>query len=540
MAAVARKAINETKKNTDKQQDVRLSNISAAKAVADCVRTSLGPRSMDKMIIHPKEGVTVSNDGATIMSKLEVMHPAAKMLVDLSRAQEVEAGDGTTSVVVICGALLRAVEELLQKGIHPMQISECFQNCARLAEQVLEEMSIPVNIDNREMLIQAAVTSLNSKIIGQNADIFAPMAVDAVLQVMKDNSDVDLKNVKVVSALGGTIEDTALMANGTIFLQKASHSAGGKVRIEKATIALIQFQLSPPKTDMESTVTMTDYTQMDRVAKETRAYLLKLCKQIKDAGVNVLLIQKSVLRDAVTPQSLDFLAKMGIMTVTNIERTEIDFITRTLGCLPVANIDNLKPEKFGHADSVVQESTPSGKIIRVTGVQTPAENSPARSIFGKTVTVFIRGTNEMMLEEAKRSFDDALCVIRSIVKKRALIAGGAAPEVEIAIKLGKYSRQHAEGYQTFCMRSYADAFEVVPYTLAENAGLQPINIVTELRNCHAQGNANFGVNVRRGCATDMVEEKVVQPLLVSVSAVKLATECVMMILKIDDVIPTRN
>lgn len=531
---------NETKKNVEKATDVRLSNITAAKAVADCVRTSLGPRGMDKMIIEPKGDVTITNDGATIATKLQVTHPCAKMLVDLSRAQDVEAGDGTTSVVVICGALLKAVEDLIHKGIHPMQISECFQECAQLAEKVLEEMSIPVNIEDRDTLIKAAITSLNSKIISVNSDLMAPMAVDAVRRIINPTTgDVDLKNARIVTALGGTVDDTTMITDGMIFKQKASHSAGGPTRIQNATVALIQFQLSPPKTDMESQVTITDFTAMDRALKEERKYLLDLCKKIKDAGVNVLLIQKSVLRDAVTAQSLDFLAKMKIMVVKDIERNDIDFITKTLGCMPIANIENLKPEKFGKAELVVQESTPEGKIVRVVGAQQPPEGHPARPLFGRTVTIFVRGSNDLMVAEADRSFHDALCVIRSIVKKKAIIAGGAAPEVEICTQLSKYARQRAEGYQTFCMRAYADAFEVVPYTLAENAGLQPINIVTELRNAHAAGKKSYGVNVRRECVTDMVEENVVQPLLVSLNAMKLATECVMMILKIDDVILTR-
>ncbi|EPY20328.1 T-complex protein 1 subunit delta [Strigomonas culicis] len=290
---------------------------------------------------------------------------------------------------------------------------------------------------------------------------------------------------------------------------------------------------------MESTVTITDYTQMDRALKDERKYLLQLCKAIKDAGVNVLLVQKSVLRDAVTAQSLDFLAKMKIMVVTDIERNDVDYITKTLGCLPVANIENLTADKFGSADLVVEESTPSGKVIRITGVQPPPPSTLNRELFGKTVCFFLRGSNALMLDEAERALHDSLCVIRSIVKKRAIMPGGAAGEMEICMKLGRYAREGAEGVHMFCMRAYADAFEIVPYTLAENAGLQPINVVTDLRNAHAAGQVTAGVNVRRGCVTDMVEENVVQPLLVGTSAVRLASECVMMLLKIDDIIMTR-
>lgn len=538
-AAAGRRKTNESKKDNNTQTDTRLSNITSAGAVADCIRTSLGPRGMDKMIIDPRGETVISNDGATILSKLHVTHPCAKMLVDLSKAQDIEAGDGTTSVTVLCGAMLRAVEKLLLKGIHPTQIAESFKECGQMAEKVLEGMSIPINIEDRETLIKAAITSLNSKVISQNSDLLAPMAVDAVRAVIRPNGDVDLRDVRVTSALGGSIDDTELIRNGIVFKQKASRVAGGPARMQNATIALIQFQLSPPKTDMESTVTISDYTQMDRALKEERKYLLGLCKKIKDAGVNVLLVQKSVLRDAVTPQSLDFLAKLKIMVVTDIERNEVDFITKTLGCLPVANIDNLTPDKFGRADNVAEESTPSGKVIKITGVQPPPPSTLNRDLFGNTVSFFLRGSNALMLEEAERALHDSLCVIRSIVKKGAIMPGGGASEIEVCLQLGNYARGQAKGVQSFCMREYADAFEMIPYTLAENAGMQPIYIVTELRNAHSAGNVHAGVNVREGCVTDMVKDNVVQPLLVSTSSVRLATECVMMMLKIDDIILTR-
>lgn len=534
----ARRGNNENKKDTNESMDCRVGNIAAAKAVADCIRTSLGPRGMDKMIINPSNETLISNDGATILSHLQVTHPCAKMLVELSKAQDIEAGDGTTTVSVLCGSLLKAVEGLLQKGIHPTKISEGFHECGEKAVEILEGMSTKVSLDDKTALTQSAITSLNSKVISQNSGLLAPMAVDAVLHVMRESGDVDLRDIRITTALGGSIDDTIMLTNGMVFRQNASNAAGGPSRIQKACIALIQFQLSPPKTDMESTVTISDYTAMDRALKEERMYLLKLCKQIKEAGVNVLLIQKSVLRDSVTAQSLDFLAKMKIMVVTDVERGDIDYITKTLGCIPVANIENLTSDKFGYADLVEEERTPSGKVIKISGVQLSSLKNQ-RPFMGKTVSFFLRGGNSLILEEAERALHDSLCVIRSIVKKRAIIPGGGAGEVEVCLQLGKYAREQALGVQSFCMRAYADAFEVIPYTLAENAGLQPISIVSELRKAHESGNKSSGVNVRKGCVTDMAEVNVVQPLLVSTSAVRLATECVVMILKIDDIILTR-
>eukprot|EP00659_Diplonema_papillatum_P003577 gene3577-5550_t len=513
----------------DKQKDVRMANIAAAKSVADAVRTSLGPRGTDKMIVQEKGEVIITNDGATIMSKLEAHHPCAKMLVELAKAQDVEAGDGTTSVVVLCGSLLKAAQMLLAKEIHPTEIASAFLRGGRIATEILQSMSRPINIDDRETLIKAAVTSLSSKVVSQNSTLLAPMAVDSVYRVRDQvNNTVDLNSIKVVTCVGGTIDNTEIITNGMIFKQKASQAAGGPTIINNAKIALVQFQLSAPKTDMEMQVAIKDYQQLDRVIKQERSYLLKMCKKISDSGCNVLLIQKSILRDAVNEQSLDFLAKMKIMVLKDIERTDVEFISKTLGCLPISSLDNLKPEKFGHAECVVQESTPEGKIVRVKGVKAPPEGS--RVVMAPTATVFIKASNEPLAAEAERSFHDALCVVRSLVKKNAIVAGGGAPEIQLAINLSKKAKE-LEGVDAYCIKAYAEAFEVIPYTLAENAGLNPVRTVTELRNRHVEGDINHGINVRKGCVSDMTNENVVVPLLVPYNAVKLATETVAMILK---------
>ncbi|KNH07293.1 T-complex protein 1 delta subunit [Perkinsela sp. CCAP 1560/4] len=525
---------NESKHEKEKENDVRMSNILAAKSIADCVRTSLGPRGMDKMIQSGTGELTVSNDGATILKTLDVTHPCAKMLVDLSKAQDVDAGDGTTSVVILCGSLLKACEELLHKGIHPTQIIEGFRVASELANAHLQEtMAIPVDVEGEKPpLVRAAITSLSSKVVAQNSDILAPMAVDAIRSIRKPSGDVDLRDVRIVKALGGTADDTELLENGTAFRQKASTTAGGPTHVVDAKIALIQFQISPPKTDMESSVTVSDYTQIDRAMKEERKYILELCRKIQKSGCNVLLIQKSILRDAVSTLALDFLAKMNIMIVTDIERAEIPFVSKCLGLLPISHVDHITPEKLGRADLVSQESTFDGKLIRVKGIHLPAGTSP------RAATVLIRGGNQFMLDETERSFHDALCVVRSIAKKGALIPGGSAAEIEVALHLGRKGREMG-GVLGYCVRAYADAFEIIPYTLAENAGLNPIAIVTQLRRAHNEGHSSYGIDVRKGDITDMVAQDVVQPFLVTHSAIRLATECVSMILKIDDIVLTK-
>jgi len=279
---------------------------------------------------------------------------------------------------------------------------------------------------------------------------------------------------------------------------------------------------------MESQMVVTDYTQMDRILREERNYLAGLCKTIQKSGCNVLLVQKSILRDAVTDMSLHFLAKMKILVVTDIEREDIEFISKTLGCTPVANPSAFTADKLGTAGLVEEVSTGNGKIVKVTGVPTGS----------KTVSILVRGSNKLVLDEADRSLHDALCVIRCLVKKRFVIAGGAAPEVELSLELSKWAKT-LHGLDSVCVAAYAEAFDAVPYTLAENAGLHPIDIVTELRRRHANGEKSAGINVRKGCITNILEEKVIQPLLVSCSAVRLATETVSMVLKIDDIVPVR-
>ena len=462
---------------------------------------------------------------------MEVIHPTAKMLVEISKAQDIEAGDGTTSVVVIAGALLRAAEELLSKGIHAAAISDGFQVALDKAREIIEGMGTPVDLDDRDILIQNCVTCLSSKVVSQNSDILAPMAVDAVLRIVdkKEDDNVDLNNIKVSMKLGGTVDDSELI-DGLVFTEnKVSHFAGGPTRVEDARIALIQFCLSAPKTDLENNVVVNDYTAMDRILKEERKYIVNLVKKIVATGCNVLLIQKSILRDAVNELALHFLAKKNIMVIKDIEREEVSFICKSVNAVPVPHMDQLSKDKLGTAKLVEEVTAGSDKkIVKVTGC-------PAQS---KTVSILVRGSNQLVLEEAERSLHDALCVVRALVKKRFLVPGGAAVEMEVSQKLQAHSRE-IFGTDSYCVRHYGECLELIPYTLAENAGLDPITFVTELRNRHILGNKFEGLNIKRGCIKDMLKDNVVQPSLVTLSALTLATECVRMILKIDDIVMTR-
>ncbi|PXF40750.1 T-complex protein 1 subunit delta [Gracilariopsis chorda] len=541
---------------SEKAKDVRRSNITAAKAVADAIRTSLGPRGMDKMVRQEDGSVLITNDGATILEQMKVEHPAAKMLVQLSRAQDVVAGDGTTSVVVICGALLSAALDLLGDGIHPSAISDAFQVALDKSLQIVKDMAVPVNLDDREALIQAAKTSLSSKVVSQYSNLLAPIAVDAVLTVKSApqfngnpnangnsstessmpgvsatsaTSFVDLKNIRTVKKLGGTIDDTELVDGLILHQHTAKAGSNAITRVQNAKVALIQFCISPPKTDVDTSVVVQDYTAMDRILREERQYILGLCKKIKATGCNVLLIQKSILRDAYTDLSLHFLGKMKIMVVPEVERDEAEFLSKSLGCLPIAGIESFTSDKLGKVELVEQVSLGPEKIVRMTGITKPTK---------ETVSILVRGSNHLVLDEAERSLHDALCVVRSIVHKQYLIPGGGAPETEVSVMLSKVAKS-TTGMEAYCIEAYAEALNVVPFTLAENAGLQPVEIVTDLRRRHAAGESGAGINVSKGAVTNIKDEDVVMPLLVFSSALSLATECVRQLLKIDDIVLVR-
>ncbi|KAI3388168.1 hypothetical protein SNEBB_009891 [Seison nebaliae] len=501
---------------------VRYNNIIAAKAVADAIRTSLGPKGMDKMIQDAKSNVTVTNDGATILKQMQVLHPTAKMLVELSHAQDIEAGDGTTSVVVLAGSLLTASMKLLEQGIHPTVISESFRLAANKCSEILYKMSRQINLSDMVTLREIARTSLSSKIVSQNF-LLAPLAVNAVMNIIDVNKDknVDLSLIRIHKIFGGTVDDTQLI-NGILLPQKTPVFNGPK-SIKDAKIALIQFCISPPKTDMENNVIINDYEQMDRVLEEERNYILNIIRQIKKSGCNVLLIQKSILRDATNDLALHFLAKMKIMVVKDIERDEIENLSKTLGCRPIASIDHLKVENFGKAEFVEEKRYGHKKMVKIVGVENPHAS----------ISILIRGSNRLVLEEAERSLHDALCVIRCLVKNNAIISGGGAPEIELAIRLTKWANELADA-NVHCVRAFAEALEIIPYTLAENAGMNPIRTVTELRNRHAHGDLHSGIDINKCSIGDI--KNVIQPLLVTLSAVKLATETVRSIVKIDDIV----
>lgn len=508
----------------EKPAMIRQSNMQAARAVADAVRSSLGPNGMDKIIQDEKGDVEVTNDGATILKKMCVLHPAARMLVDLSMAQDIEAGDGTTSVVVMAGSLLSASGGLLDKGIHPTVIAQSFQEAGVYASKILKEMSIPIELNDRESLIKASNVSLGSKVVQQYSNILSPIAVDSVMKIVNPESPgmVDLRDVKIITKLGGTIEDSE-MCDGLVLDQRTRTDIK---MMKNAKVGLIQFCISPPKTDMDNQVMISDYSQMDRVLREERAYILNIVKTIKKSGCNVVLVQKSILRDALADLAIHFLNKVKIMVISDIERAEVEFISKTIGARPIASLDHFHESNLAKVDLIEEVAVGESKVVRFTGL--PMQKQP-------TVSVLLRASNNLVLSETERSVHDALCVVRSLVKNQALIPGAGAGETQVAVRLAQLARE-TDGVAAYCYQAYAEALEIIPFTLAENAALNAIETVTELRSRHAKGEIHAGISVKRQGISNAVDEGVVQPLLVSLSCFNLATECTRSILKIDDIV----
>lgn len=510
-------------------KDVRYINFSIAKAVSDSIRTSLGPHGMDKVIVSDEE-ILITNDGATILENAQFNHPSAKMLVNISKSQDIEVGDGTTTVVVLCGSFLGACLNLIKKGISIIKIAEVFRLTLKKTEKILVNISFPINLEEKEILYNAAFSALESKVISGHSYVFAPIAVDAILKIadIRSSLDVNLNNIKIIKKIGGIIEQTELL-EGLALDYPVVKSFGGPTKIKNAKIALIQFCLSLPNTDTDSVVVISNYSSMDRILREEKEYLLGMCRKIKSSGCSVLLVQKSILREAISPFCFQVLSQMKIMIIQDIEREEVSFISNSLGCVPIVDIESFSSEKFGEADFVEEKSFYAEKITNFRGI---------RAQFDKTATILIRGSNNVILDEAERSFHDALSVIRSLVRRRYLIGGGGSAEIEVSCVLRSYAKG-ITGINSYCINAFANSLEVIPYTLAENAGLEPIEIISQLRKRHINGYKTAGINVRKGIIVNMVKENVISPLLVMTSSINMALEFVIQILKIDDIILCR-
>ena len=500
--------------------DARNSNIMAARIVSEAVKTSLGPKGMDKMLVDSFGDVTITNDGATMLKEMDVQHPAAKMMVEVSKTQDDEVGDGTTSVVVLTGELLGKAVNLMDKKIHPTVIIDGYRDAQEQSLKFLEKIAITVKPKDGKMLKKIAMTSMASKLISSHSDYLSDVAVNAILQVAEESNSswkVDLDMVKIEKKPGGSITDT-IMIEGLVIDKKVAHNDMPK-SIKNAKIGLLNAAMEIEKTEFDSKISIETPDQMQAYLDQEEKMLRDMVKKAKTAGINVLLCQKGI-DDMVQ----HFLAREGIMAAHRLKKSDMEALAKATGAKVVSNVEELSATDAGYAASVEEKKIGDDKLIFIEGCKNP-----------KAVSILIRGGTQRIVDEAERSIHDALCVIKDVVEDPRVVVGGGAPEIEVARKLRDYAEK-LKGRERLAVVAFADAIEVIPMTLAENAGMDPIDAMAELQSRHANGEKWVGIDGINGKITDMQTLNVYEPMAVKTQAIKSSTEASTMLLKIDDVI----
>ena len=502
-------------------RDARRNNIMAARVVAETVKTTLGPRGMDKMLIDSLGDITITNDGAAILEEIDVEHPSAKMMVEVAKTQDDMVGDGTTTAVVLAGELLRRAEELLDQGIHPTVVVSGYRKAIEKAKESLEKNGVTLDLNDHETLKKVAMTSMASKAVGLARDHLAEIAIDAVRQVAElrgERTVADIDNIQIVKKEGKSLFDTELV-RGMILDKEVVH-AGMPKRIENAKIALVNVAVEVEKPEFDAQIRIRDPTQMKAFLDQETHMLKGLVERVKKAGANVLICQKGI-----DDLAQHFLAKEGILAVRRAKQSDMEKLARATGGRVVNNLDDLSPQDLGKAGLVEERKIGEDKMVFVEKCKDP-----------RSVTVLLRAGLERMVDEAERAMNDALSVVADVTEHNKIVAGGGAVESAIAREL----RDHATkvgGREQLAIEAFADSMEIVPRALAENAGLEPIDILVALRSAHEKPKGHsMGVDVFSGKIVDMLKSGVVEPVKVKEQAMKSATEVTSMILRIDDVI----
>ncbi|MGD6809781.1 MAG: thermosome subunit beta [Candidatus Bathyarchaeia archaeon] len=508
--------------NRSRGREAQHNNITAAKVVAESVRSALGPKGMDKMLVDNFGDVTITSDGRTILDEMDVQHPAAKMLVEVAKTQDNEAGDGTTSAVIIAGDLLGRAEELIDKNIHPTVIIDGYKKASEKALETLNKIALHFDLSkSKDYLKQTAVTSMASKLVAEYKECLGDMVVKAMLEIAEKQPDgtykVDIDDVKVEKKTGESLGDTKLV-NGIVIDKEIVHSGMPK-RVENAKIALIDASLENDKPEIDSKINIEDPTQITAFLKQEEDMLREMVEKIATTGANVAICQKGI-----DDMAQHFLAKKGIIAIRRAKKSDMEKLARAIGGKIVSDIDDISSTDLGYAALVEERRIGDDKMTFVEGCKNP-----------KAVTVLIRGGTERLINEAERSIHDALCVIRDLIQDPQVVAGGAAPEMEMANSLKKYA-QTLPGREQLAILVFAEALESIAVTLSENAGLDPIDILSELRSKHEKGETWAGIEVNSGKVQDMTKAGVYEPVAVKRQIIKSAYEAASLILKIDDVI----
>ena len=504
----------------EKGKDAQKNNLAAAKLVAELVKSSLGPRGLDKMLVDSLGDVTITNDGATILKEIDAQHPAAKMMVEISKTIDTEVGDGTTSSVIFGGTLLAKAEELLSKDVHSSVIIEGYQAASEKALEILTEISKKVTANDKETLINIARTSMESKLISEDSDVLSKIVVDAVLKITdtkNDKSTVDLDNIKVEKKAGGSMTDTALIKG--IVLDKEIVHSGMPTKIQHAKIALINTALEIEKTEMSAEIRINDPTQMQMFLEEENRMLKSMVDKLYSIGANVVICQKGI-----DDMAQHFLAKNGILAVRRVKESDMTKLAKATGGRISTSIDDISEKDLGSAENVQQKKVETDKWVFIEGCRNP-----------QSVTMLIRGGTQRVVDEVDRSIHDALMVVKDVIERPAIVAGGGAPEALLAAFLKDWSNRF-DGRQQLAIKKYAEALEVIPLTIAENAGMDPIDTMVTLRAKQSEGKKWTGINAKEGKVSDMLSQNIVEPVVVKEQIIKSATEAASMILRIDDVI----
>lgn len=499
-------------------------NIYAARLIAETVKTTLGPRGMDKMLVDSMGDVVITNDGATILKEIDVAHPAAKMIIEVAKTQDSECGDGTTTSVVLTGELLKMAGELIEKGIHPTTITTGYNMASKEAIRILTGMARDIKATDKKALMNIAKTSLASKNASSSSDLLTQIVVDAVSAVAEngdDGKEVDLDNVLVQKARGGSLEDTELIMG--VVLDKERVSTGMPERVENAKIALVNAAIEIKKTEVDAKIEITAPDQLGAFLQQEEDTLRAMVEKVTASGANVLVCQKGI-----DDLAQHFLAKAGVYAVRRAKKSDMEKLAKATGATIVNTLDDLEKSNLGKAGLVREKKIGDDTFTFVT-------DCPK----AKAVSILLRGGTEHVVDEAERALEDALNVVAVAIEDGKMTPGGGAAATEIAMRLRDFAPT-VGGREQMAVEAFADAVEVIPRTLAENAGLDEIDVLLDLRNAHSKGKTNFGINVFTGKSEDMFKNNVIEPLRVGTQELKASTEAATMILRIDDVIAAKT
>ncbi|MDR0767021.1 MAG: TCP-1/cpn60 chaperonin family protein [Methanosarcinales archaeon] len=503
-------------------RDAQGNNIMAAKAVAEAVRTTLGPKGMDKMLVDSMGDVTITNDGATILKEMDIEHPAAKMIVEVSKTQDEEVGDGTTSAAVVAGELLKKAEDLIDMDIHPTVIASGYRIAAAKAIELVQGLAKDVDETDAELLTSIAATAITGKGAESAKMLLAKISVEAVTSVVDEvncKKQVDRDQINVVKKVGGRIEDSELI-KGMIIDKERVHSNMPEI-VKDAKILLLNEAIELKDTEIDAEISITSPDQLQLFLDQEEAMIRATVDKVVNSGASVVFVQKGV-----DDMAQHFLAKAGIMVVRRVKKSDMEKLSRATGAALISNFDEITACDLGYAALVEEKKISGDAMIFVTGCENP-----------KSVSILLRGGTDHVIDSIESALEDALRVVGVVIEDKKLVAGGGSPEVELSLRLNEFAAT-LEGREQLAVRAYAEALEIIPKTLAENAGLDPIDMLMDLRSSHEKGMKTAGLDVFKGEVVDMWKEFVVEPLRVKTQVINAATESAVMILRIDDVIAT--